>query len=129
MIKTIDIISRELWSGDWFGNQKFFDIDYLENPKINMINSNFKLPFNVDTNKLYKLALNNNLQYICDEIINYSCIKIKYSHGEKTVSIFIFEKGSAVLSGCQNYEQIKKEYEFINNFLNSNFKQIVKNTI
>lgn len=125
IIKTIEVIGEEFQNEVWFEKQELFDINYSENPQINMINSNFRIPFNINLEKLSELVSNKNIECRYDQI-NHSCVHIKYLCEEKQISIFCFEKGSIVITGCKNYKQIRGSYEFIYKFLYSNYKQIVK---
>jgi TATA-box binding protein (TBP) (component of TFIID and TFIIIB) len=58
--------------------------------------------------------------------VNHSCVNVKYDHPEKKISIFVFEKGSIVITGAKNGDHIKSAYNFINKFLYFNYKLIVK---
>lgn len=101
---------------------KLGNINDLE---IKMINSNFKVQFHINLAKLYDLMLNKDIECIHDKM-NHSCVNIKYYYFDHKISIFVFEKGAIVITGAQNGEQINSAYMFINRFVYSNYKLIVK---
>jgi TATA-box binding protein (TBP) (component of TFIID and TFIIIB) len=125
-------------------NGKTKHIDYVEEPdkigifdaKIRMINSNFKLPFKVDREKLFKLLKKNHKVGTKDEELGYieckyeptgghSCVNIKYRYDEKNKpSIFIFQTGAVIITGAKNYQQIIAAYEFNQKILARYMKQV-----
>jgi TATA-box binding protein (TBP) (component of TFIID and TFIIIB) len=106
-------------------NPNFLELKNVKKFKIVMINSNFKIPFSVDRFKLYNLLLEN--KYDCYyEPVKHACVNIKYDHSEKVISIFVFEKGAIIVTGARNCGQILDGYNFINKYLLSNHKHIVK---
>lgn len=121
--KTNTIIEKPFVS-----NLELADISNLQNLKICMINTNFKVQFHMNLKKLYTLISDAGIDCRLDRI-SHSCVNIKYEHPEKKISIFVFEKGSIVITGAKNGDQIIFAYNFINKFLYSNYKQIVKKDI
>lgn len=105
---------------------EMLEIKNIKNIKIAMINSNFKIPFKVDRGRLYNLLLAENYQCLFDPV-KHACVNIKYDHPDKTISVFVFEKGSIIITGARNCSQILDAYNFINRYLLSNHKHIVKN--
>lgn len=94
--------------------------------KIVMINSNFKLDFKIDRNKLFKLLINDNQECFYDPV-KHSCVNIKHEQFDKTVSIFVFESGAIVITGATNCRQIHGSYMFINKYIYKHYVQIIKN--
>lgn len=92
--------------------------------KISMINSNFFM-FSIDRVKLYNLLLKDNHDVIYDPG-KHACVNIKYEHIEKTISIFVFEKGSVIITGAQTCSQIRDAYNFINKYILENYNSIIK---
>jgi TATA-box binding protein (TBP) (component of TFIID and TFIIIB) len=93
-----------------------------------MINTNFVIPFSINLKSLYEILLSENKDCRYDKI-NHSCVNIKYDHPEKIISIFVFEKGSIVITGAKTGEQINCAYIFINKFIYSFYKQVVKKEV
>jgi TATA-box binding protein (TBP) (component of TFIID and TFIIIB) len=109
------------------------NIEYLELKNIcrfgiSMINTNFKINFNISLSKLSALLENIDINCHFDKA-NHSCVNIKYDHPEKKISIFVFEKGSIVITGAKTGEQVAVGFNFINKFLYTNYKNIVKKEI
>jgi TATA-box binding protein (TBP) (component of TFIID and TFIIIB) len=102
------------------------NFENITNFKIAMINSNFNIPFEINRSKLYQLMLEENYDCLYDPI-KHACVNIKYEHPDKSISIFVFEKGSIIITGSKNCDQINCAYEFINKYLLKNYVAIVKN--
>ncbi len=94
--------------------------------KIAMINSNFKLPFKIDRRKLYNLMMSHGYDCVYDPN-KHAPVNIKYDHIDKPISIFVFEKGPVIITGARNCGQILESYNFINKYLLTNIKGIIKN--
>lgn len=92
--------------------------------KISMINSNFFM-FSVDRTKLYNLLLKDEHDVSYDPG-KHACVNVKYEHIEKTISIFVFEKGSIIITGAQTCGQICDAYNFINKYILTNYNAIIK---
>lgn len=95
---------------------------------IGMINSNFDYPNTIDRLKLYNILLNDTIECKFDPS-NHACVNIKFNSHNKTISILVFEEGSIVITGAQNYNQILDAYNFINRYLLQNHKKIIKTNI
>jgi TATA-box binding protein (TBP) (component of TFIID and TFIIIB) len=102
------------------------DITKVQKYKIAMINSNYNIDFNIDREKLYHLMIEDNIECAYDPIIHAS-VNVKFNHPEKKISIFIFEKGSIIITGARTCMQIKQAYDFINKYLLTNYMKIIKN--
>lgn len=107
-------------------NLDTLELKNVKNVRIAMINSNFKIPFKIDRGKLYNLLLAENYECLYDPV-KHACVNIKYDHPDKTISVFVFEKGSIIITGARNCAQILDAYNFINRYLLRNHKHIVKN--
>jgi TATA-box binding protein (TBP) (component of TFIID and TFIIIB) len=118
--KTGQIVDKQFVS-----EKNFLDVSYVTGLKVNMINTNFTIPFKVNLNELYDLMILKGIECRYDKM-NHSCVNVKYNHPEKKISIFVFEKGSIVITGAKNGEHIKMAFDFINKFLYSNYKKVVK---
>lgn len=101
---------------------------FLENVKnvtIGMINSNFIYPNKIDRLKLFNL-LNLEGKECRYDPSNHAPVNIKYQCIEKSISILVFEKGSILITGAKNCNQILEGYNFINKYLLTNHKKIIK---
>jgi TATA-box binding protein (TBP) (component of TFIID and TFIIIB) len=60
----------------------------------------------------------------------HACVNIKYNYKNiDTISIFVFEKGSIIITGAKNRDHLFQSYKFISKFLYENYGNIVKNDI
>lgn len=107
-------------------NLKMLDLKKIDKLNIAMINSGFKMPFKIDRGKLYNLLIQTKNECLYDPV-KHACVNIKYEHPDKTISIFVFEKGSIIITGAKNCEQIKSAYDFINKYLLTHHSKIKKN--
>lgn len=112
---------------------KILDITDL---KIAMINSNFDIGFNIDREKLFNLLIAD--KYECGyDPSRHAGVNIRFksqteNNGEIDVhssSIFVFDKGSIIITGARNYMQIMECYKFINTYLIDNYQKIVRISI
>jgi TATA-box binding protein (TBP) (component of TFIID and TFIIIB) len=95
--------------------------------KINMINSNFSLGFNINRSVLHVLLSKNNI--ICSyDPLAHSGIIIKYldKNTGKIISILVFSSGKIVITGSRSCKQIKMAYDFINTFILKNYSAVVE---
>jgi TATA-box binding protein (TBP) (component of TFIID and TFIIIB) len=106
----------------------FLNIMDISDLKIAMINSNFDIGFNIDREKLFDLLISN--KYDCEyDPSRHAGVKIRYKvsySNEHSSSIFVFDKGSIIITGAQNYLQIMECYKFINIYLIENYVKIVR---
>ncbi len=103
-------------------------LEFVNNITIGMINSNFVYPNKIDRLKLFNL-LNSEQKECRYDPSNHAPVNIKYNCKDKSISIFVFEKGSILITGAKNCEHILEGYEFINKYLLTNHKKIVKSSI
>lgn len=101
----------------------------IHNFKIRMINSNFKSGFMISREILYNILTKENITCTFEPCI-HACVNIKhnYKNGE-TVSIFVFESGSILITGAKTKRQIIESYQFIIKILYKHFGSIVKYNI
>jgi TATA-box binding protein (TBP) (component of TFIID and TFIIIB) len=95
---------------------------------IAMINSNFNIGFAIERPILYNHLTQNKIECLYDPQ-KHACVSVKYKTESKTISIFVFEKGSIIITGVKNCNDISIAYHFINVYLLSNYLNIVKNYI
>ncbi len=129
------IIEHNKEENKYFISEKPFVNDtsklYLENVNnitIGMINSNFVYPNKIDRLKLFNL-LNSESKECRYDPSNHAPVNIKFNCIDKSISIFVFEKGSILITGAKNCGHILEGYEFINKYLLNNHKKIVKSSI
>jgi len=103
------------------------DINGLEIKTIDivMINSSFKIPLCINRHNLFVLLQSNKIQCNFDPQ-NYAPVTIKFECNDKIITILIFEKGSIIIAGATNCNHIKTAYTFINKFIYSNIKNVIK---
>jgi len=93
---------------------------------INMINTNFRVNFSIDRAKLYTMLKSENITCMYEPEV-HACVNIKYQYDDdKIISIFVFEKGSIIITAAKTVEQIKAAYNFITKKLESSKKDIEK---
>lgn len=102
------------------------DIEKITDFKIAMINSNFNMGFHIDRDKLYNLMTLEGIDCTFDPL-NHAGVITRYEHTDKSISIFIFESGSIVITGVRNCQQIKEAYNYINKYLLVKYHSIQKN--
>lgn len=117
---------RSLVKKEFANNMAAIDIGKVLKYKIAMINSNFNIDFNIDREKLYHIMVKDGIECAYDPIIHAS-VNVKFNHPDRKISIFIFEKGSIIITGAQTCMQIKMAYDFINKYLLSNYMKVIKN--
>ena len=96
--------------------------------EVAMIVSKFTYPININRAKLYELFLKDNLEAKYDPELHAS-VDLKFASGDKKISIFIFEKGSIVITGAKTCKHILEAYNFVNEYLLTHHKIISKKNI
>jgi TATA-box binding protein (TBP) (component of TFIID and TFIIIB) len=125
---TIDKQTKKIVENPYVSDKKLLDISHISGLKVNMINTNFIVPLQINLDELFALLTKSGIECRYDKM-SHSCVNVKYNHPEKQISIFVFEKGSIVITGAKNGEHISLAYNFINKFLYSNYRKIVKKDI
>jgi len=127
-----------------FENKKKIEkISYVDNYstlntirfQINMINSNYKLRVKINRPHLYQLMLKKKINASYEKAIR-ACVCVKYTipidtdnpliDDEKTLSIFIFQKGNIIITGkAQSRSDIMSAFNFINNIVLTHIDELV----
>jgi TATA-box binding protein (TBP) (component of TFIID and TFIIIB) len=106
-------------------NLENLDINKLYDCQIALINSDIKLHFNIDREKLYNIMLEDKISCEYDPLI-YAGVKVRYNYNnDKIISIFIFESGSVIITGSTTSDQLTKAHSFIMKYLIKNYRYIV----
>lgn len=108
----------------------FVDIQSIHDFKIAMINSNFHIGFQINREKLFELLIKDKYDCVYDPS-RHAGVNLRYMtktsiDTTKPVSIFIFDKGSIIITGARNYRQVLECYKFINLYLLDNYPNIVQ---
>jgi TATA-box binding protein (TBP) (component of TFIID and TFIIIB) len=109
-------------------NTDIMNISNLRNITIRMINSNFKIGFEINREELYNILLDDFIECSFEPIV-HACVSVKYNYkDEKKISIFIFESGSVIITGATKSIHILEAYRFISLRLYANYSKIVNLT-
>ena len=102
------------------------DISFVENKddidingfKIDMINSNFNIGFEINRENLHNILLKKKIQCRYEPCI-HACVNIKFHPKDaiKNVSIFVFQSGNIIITGAKNTESIVESYKYIKELL------------
>lgn len=133
--KLIDNLKKELGI---INDGVIQDITFLEDKdkigvnkfKVDMINSNFNIGYQVNREALHEILVN--LKVTCRyEPCMHACVNIKYKPDSaiKNVSIFVFQSGNIIITGAKNTESILDSYDYINKLLSKYKNEIKKNII
>jgi TATA-box binding protein (TBP) (component of TFIID and TFIIIB) len=118
-------------------NNNFVDIKFVSNidnilvtkMKIDMINSNFTINYNINRETLYNL-LRNDLVICRYNPSSHACVNIKFkSSNDHKVSIFVFQTGKIIITGAKMMSQINEAYNYIYVYLQKNRSKILKKDI
>lgn len=98
--------------------------------KIDMINSNYRVNLMVDRSKFYKLLLKKKIEASFEPCIR-ACVIIKYcppvdNPDEKSISIFIFQKGNIIITGAKSRNQVISSYNYLNDIIMEHADDISK---
>lgn len=104
------------------------NLDAINNISVEMIVSKFIYPSKINRPLLYKLLLGDNIECKYDPELHAS-VDLKIESGDKKISVFIFEKGSIVITGAKTCAHIEQAYNFVNEYLLNNHKIISKKNI
>ena len=100
----------------------------IKNINIAMIVSKFMFPIKINRQNLYGLFQKDDLECSYEPELHAS-VDLKYLCDDKKISVFIFEKGSIVITGARNCNQIKQAYDFVNNYLLTNHVAISRKNV
>jgi len=101
--------------------------------KIDMINSNYAVDLTINREKLYNILLEKKIRCRYEPCI-HACVTIKYippedNEVEKVISIFVFEKGSIIITGAKKRSHIISSYNYVNNIIKENRNDIEKQNL
>lgn len=101
--------------------------------KIDMINSNYAVDLTINREKFYNILLDKKIRCRYEPCI-HACVTIKYippedNEVEKVISIFIFEKGSIIITGAKKRSHIISSYNYVNNIIKENRNEIEKQNL
>jgi TATA-box binding protein (TBP) (component of TFIID and TFIIIB) len=106
-------------------SKKIMNLYNVNKLRIEMIVCKFKYPTLINRNKLFRILKENN--YECSfNPEKHAAVDLKFNTLDRNVSIFIFEKGSIVITGAKTCNQILNAYNFINILLLKNHLDIEK---
>jgi len=102
----------------------------IYNFKIDMINSNYAVNMTINREKLYDILLDKKIRCRYEPCI-HACVTVKYippedNPEEKVISIFVFEKGSIIITGAKKKSHIISSFEYVNKIIKENSQQIEK---
>lgn len=95
----------------------------ITNYKIQLINSDFRIGFNIKREKLFKILQNDHKDiYTSYEPCIYPGVKIQYSNSQctKKTTIAVFRSGCVIITGAQKLQDTLIAYKFIKTLLDTN---------
>lgn len=125
----IDVKNLSFISKPFVTNPTQVGADKINDFKIGMINSNFKIGFRIDRDKLYEILIQSNVECTFEPCV-HACVSIKYNYNdERNISVFVFESGAVIITGARNKDQIVDAFRFITCILCENYNNIVVENI
>ena len=102
----------------------------INNFKVDMINSNFNINWEINRESLYNICLGDRIECRYEPSI-HACVNIKFKPVslDKKVSIFVFQSGNLIITGAKNIDNITESYNYITELLRKNKKMIQKSKI
>lgn len=105
----------------------------INNFKIDMVNSNYRVDLLIDRAKLFNLLMKKKIKSSFEPCIR-ACVNIKYvpteeNIDEKEISIFVFQKGNIIITGARNKKHILLAYKYINDILLTHYDDININEV
>ena len=114
------------------------EITFIDDPKkinindfkIDMINSNYRVNLQIDRSKFYNLLLKKKISASYEKCIR-ACVIIKYcpkeeNPMEKEISIFVFQKGNIIITGAKSRKHISSAYQYLNKIILEHIEEISK---
>ena len=124
-----DKVERKIIKKEFVTNPNNVNINNISGFKIRLIVSNFSVGFMINRANLFSILRKQNIRCTFEPCI-HACVNIKYNYKNKdTVSIFVFESGSIIITGAKQKDHIIESYKFITKLLYENYHAIVKNNI
>lgn len=119
-------------------NDEVTEIKFIDDPqkinindfKIDMINSNYRVNLQIDRSKFYNLLLKKKISASYEKCIR-ACVIIKYcpkeeNPMEKEISIFVFQKGNIIITGAKSRKHISTAYQYLNKIILEHVEEISK---
>ena len=119
-------------------NDEVTEIKFIDDPqkinindfKIDMINSNYRVNLQIDRSKFYNLLLKKKISASYEKCIR-ACVIIKYcpkeeNPMEKEISIFVFQKGNIIITGAKSRRHISTAYQYLNKIILEHVEEISK---
>ena len=119
-------------------NDGVTEIKFIDDPKkinindfkIDMINSNYRVNLQIDRSKFYNLLLKKKISASYEKCIR-ACVIIKYcpkeeNPMEKEISIFVFQKGNIIITGAKSRKHISTAYQYLNKIILEHVEEISK---
>ena len=119
-------------------NDEVTEIKFIDDPqkinindfKIDMINSNYRVNLQIDRSKFYNLLLKKKISASYEKCIR-ACVIIKYcpkeeNPMEKEISIFVFQKGNIIITGEKSRKHISTAYQYLNKIILEHVEEISK---
>jgi len=121
-----DPIQKKIIKKPFLTNPENFDIDHINDISIRMINNGFKLGFKIDREDVYNIFKSKNVSCTYEPCV-HACVNIKYNYkNTSSLSVFVFESGSIIITGVKTKDHIDEAYKFIIKFIYENFNKIYK---
>lgn len=121
--KTLKIIEKPFCD-----KPENLNLSCIKNISVAMIVSKFMFPVKINRQNLFELFQKDELECSYEPELHAS-VDLKYISGDKKISVFIFEKGSIVITGARNCQHIKEAYNFVNNYLLTNHVAISRKNV
>jgi TATA-box binding protein (TBP) (component of TFIID and TFIIIB) len=96
---------------------------FIKNITVEMIVSKFTYPCKINRPLLFELLQKEQIECKYDPELHAS-VDLKINCDDKKISVFIFEKGSIVITGARNCKHIEFAYNFVNTYLLKHHKTI-----
>ena len=93
---------------------------------IRMINSNCRVPFKINRDALFQLLKTEKIKCRYDPN-SHACVNIRHDiNTNDTVSIFVFQSGSIIITGGKTISDINSGYHYIMNIISKHYEAIKK---
>lgn len=125
-VAILDLKNKKIIEKPFVQNRDVLEIQNIQKFAIQMINSNFKMGFAIDREKLFRCMIEEGIDCRFEPDVHAGVIT-SLQIGKNKIYILIFEKGSIVVTGAVKCEQIKQAYEYINKYLLINYDKVVLN--
>jgi TATA-box binding protein (TBP) (component of TFIID and TFIIIB) len=86
---------------------------HVNDVKICMINTNFKIKNEIDRDLLYEKLQHDGVACTYEPCL-HACVNVKYQYSaQKKVSIFVFKSGAIIITGANTTDHVIKAFNFI----------------